>query len=161
LSGPTRAAGALAALAALAACASLGGARPRLVPLPGALHRLAALSPDAAVTLVAQELAARGVPLVTVSATEGYVESAWFSAATRGRAAEPFGADTGTVRIRVFADPTAGRTRLFAEVAMRFAWDPSLPERELERMVPEGHGALALLREVLDLLPGVDERAQP
>lgn len=53
------------------------------------------------------------------------------------------------VKLRFFADPVAGRTRLVMECARRVMVDLSLPERELERPVPQGHPGRALLDSVV------------
>jgi len=49
------------------------------------------------------------------------------------------------VKVRFFADPVAGKTRLAAECVRRIADDPSEPERDLERMVPDSSPGRILL----------------
>ena len=49
------------------------------------------------------------------------------------------------MKLRLFADPTAGKTRLAAECVRRIAYDPSEPERDLERMVPDSTPEHAIL----------------
>jgi hypothetical protein len=44
---------------------------------------------------------------------------------------------------------------LLAECVMRIAWDPSVPERELERMVPEGHPGRVLLDTLIAVVPQI------
>jgi len=56
------------------------------------------------------------------------------------------------VKLRFFSDPVGGgtRTRLFAEAVTRVAWDPSVDQRELERMVPDAHPARAILTSLIE-----------
>ncbi len=101
---------------------------------------------------MAAELGRREIPLVRVSPEEGYLESAWFDVATKRAVAPPFGAVAGVVKLRVFADPVGGgrNTRLFVEAVTRVAWDPSVPERELERMVAADHPVRRMLNELIE-----------
>jgi hypothetical protein len=64
------------------------------------------------------------------------------------------------VKLRFFSDPTAGHARVVGEVVRRVIVDPSLPERELERIVPEGHPGRALLEMVLAAGLGLPRPAQ-
>ena len=57
-----------------------------------------------------------------------------------------------TIKVRFFCDPTAGKTRLVAEVVTSYAMDPSRPAREMERMAPEGHPGREVLTQILDRL---------
>jgi hypothetical protein len=52
-------------------------------------------------------------------------------------------------KLRFFADPTAGRTRLVAECVRRIAEDPSEPERDMERMVPDSSPGRMLLDSIV------------
>ncbi len=113
--------------------------------------------------LLETELRSRTVPLATVAPNEGYLETAWFDAETRAAARASAGRRPMVVKVRVFADPTGAGTRavVFVEAVTRFAWDPSVPERELERMVPEGHPARSLLTEIMAALPRVAPPSPP
>jgi hypothetical protein len=93
----------------------------------------------------ARELRAAGLGVAVADPAEGYLESSWYdlarkvSVSGRGRDLDQI------VKLRFFADPTAGKTRLAAECVRRIAVDPSEPERDLERMVPDstpGHVVL-------------------
>ena len=105
---------------------------------------------------VTQQLAASvlrvGLPVRTAEPREGYLESGWFDVQARRPAREPFDRLDSIVKLRFFADPAFGHTRLFAECVVRMAWDPSVPPRDLERMPPAGHPGRALLDSVLAVM---------
>jgi hypothetical protein len=130
-------------------CAALGGVRPRYAPLPGSVTVTVAARADSVTALLAEAARQSGLEVETISTTEGYLETAWFRLDTRTTVPPPASVLDRTVKLRFFADPVAGRTRLIAECAVRIAFDPSLPERDLERMVPEGHPGRELLAEIL------------
>ncbi len=105
---------------------------------------------------VTQQLAASvtrvGLPVRTTEPREGYLESGWFDVQAHQPAREPFDRLDSIVKLRFFADPAFGHTRLFAECVVRVAWDPSVPPRDLERMPPAGHPGRALLDSVLTVM---------
>lgn len=87
------------------------------------------------------------------SPEEGYIETQWFSLTTRASSLEPDMHDLEhSVKVRFFCDPTAGKTRVVAEVVTSYAMDPSRPTREMERMTPEGHPGREVLTQILDRL---------
>jgi hypothetical protein len=137
---------ALVALA-LAACATLTSVRPRFGPLPGSI--LVRVDADPAAVIRAAEAAARDAGLRVAASVpeEGYLETAWHDLADSTALRLP--RQERRVRLRMFADPSSGRTLLIAECAVRLYEDPSLPERELEHMVPETHPGYRLLQEIL------------
>jgi hypothetical protein len=136
-------------LAAVALACAAGGIRPRLLPAPGAVMLVLDL-PAAEVTDSLAAAARRaGLMLFAVAPREGYVETRWFDLDAHATTRPPFDRLERVVKLRFFADPVAGRTRLFAECVVRIAWDPSVPERDLERMPPAGHPGRALLDSVL------------
>ncbi len=144
---------ATAAAAAFLACAGLGGVRPRYGPVPGSLAVELTGAPDAVTLAAADALRVAGLTPQVVSAAEGYVESQWYDVTTRASSARAAFTGLGrVVKLRFFADPTAGHTHLAAEAVVAYAVDPSLPRRELERMAPEGHQGLVILRGILDRL---------
>jgi hypothetical protein len=143
-----------AALVALAAagtvgCASFVGVRPRYGPVPGSVLVELEPPPDSVIRALAAATRARGFIVRTAAPREGYLESDWLDLATRDTARARSDRLDRVVKLRFFADPVAGRTRLLAECVHRIMVDPSLPERELERMVPDGHPGRALLDSVL------------
>ena len=118
-------------------------------PVPGSVFLQLDQPADAVIRELAAEAQAEGLHLLFVSPEEGYLETEWYDLGTR-QAVQPDARDLDrVVKLRFFADPVAGKTRLMAECVTRIFYDPSLPPRELERMTPEGHPGRALLEEVL------------
>lgn len=119
--------------------------RPVYGPLPGSVSLQLDAVPDAVIVAAAREVRAAGLSVARVAADEGYLETEWYDLATK-RTVSARAADLDhIVKLRLFADPTAGKTRLAAECVVRIAYDPSEPERDLERMVPDSTPAHALL----------------
>ena len=127
-----------------AACAT-GGQRPRFGAQPQSVSLTVRQPADSVVVHLAARARALGLPVHRAAPREGYLETGWFDVARAAEVAAPYGRMDSIVRWRVFADPVQGHTRVLAECVWRIAWDPSLPERELERMVPAGHPGLVLL----------------
>ena len=136
------------AAAAAAACAT-GGVRPRYGPVPQAVMLVLDLPAAEVTDSMAAATRRAGLSVLQVAAREGYVESGWFDLDARAATRVPFERQDRIVKLRFFADPVAGQTRLFAECVVRIAWDPSVPERDLERMPPAGHPGRALLDSLL------------
>jgi hypothetical protein len=145
---------ALVALAwCVAGCAALGGVRPFYGPVPGSETFLLNALPDAVTRAAAEEVQHAGLTLQWISPAEGYVETQWFNVTTHVSTPDPVLSDLDhTVKLRFFADPTAGRTRLAAEAVTTYVVDPSRPQREMERMTPPGHPGREVLTEVVDRL---------
>ncbi len=92
-----------------------------------------------------REVQAAGLRVARAAADEGYLETEWYDvAARRTVSARALDLDH-IVKLRLFADPKAGKTYLAAECVRRIAWDPSMPERDLERMVPDSTPERAVL----------------
>ncbi len=109
--------------------------------------------PAGAVTeSLATSLRRVGVVVRTSEPREGYLESQWFDVQAHRAASDPFDRLDSIVKLRFFADPAFGHTRLFAECVVRIAWDPSVPQRDLERTPAQGHPGLALLDSVLAVM---------
>lgn len=143
----------LATTVGLAACAGLGGVRPYYGPVPGSVSIEFAAPPDVVTRAASEEVQHAGLALQWMSAAEGYVETEWFNVTTRVSSPNPDPGDLDhSVKLRFFADPTAGKTRLAAEVVTTYAVDPSRPQREMERMAPEGHPGREVLTQILDRL---------
>jgi len=139
--------------AVLAACAAMGGVRPRYGPVPESVSLLLDAPPDAVTRAAAEEVQHAGLRLQWLSPEEGYLETQWYDLGSRESATEPRFRDLErTVKIRLFADPTAGKTRLVAECVFTTLVDPSRPMRELERMTPLGHAGREILQQVLNRL---------
>lgn len=143
----------LFALAALAGCAALGGVRPFYGPVQGSVDLLLNAPADAVARAAAEEVQHAGLALQWMSPAEGYVETQWFNVTSRASTPDPDLRDLAhSVKLRFFADPTAGKTRLAAEAVNTYAVDPSRPQREMERMAPEGDPGREVLTQILDRL---------
>lgn len=130
----------------------MGGVRPRLEPAPFAILAEARYSADATVAVLDSAVRARGLQISASSPAEGYLETGWFDAVSRSPANGSLDTYTRVVRLRFFVDPVMGRTRVIAECVRRIAFDPSTPERDLERMVPGNHPGRALLDTLISLV---------
>jgi hypothetical protein len=113
--------------------------RPPFTPVPEAAGTEVRLPVPQATQRLAEALKADSIPVRKVQTRDGYMETGWFSTATRrgasGRALGP-----GVVRIRAWADPARpGSSQLTVETVYRPLRDPSLPDRELEREVAPDH----------------------
>ncbi len=145
---PARRAAICTLLVAFAACAT-GGLRPRYGARPDARALDVPDSADRIVTVLETRARAFGLGIVRSVPREGYLETAWYDLGARAPTGPPFENLDRIVKLRFFADPWQGKTRVLAECVWRIAWDPSTPERDLERMVPADHPGRALLDSVL------------
>jgi len=136
-----------------AGCQSFGGIRPRHSPLPESVRRMSPQPAAEVISLLEAAVRASGLEVARSAPREGYLETRWFDLDRRASVAPPFSGFDRVVKLRFYADPEQGRTRLLAECTVRIVWDPSLPERELERMVPEGHAGRALLDSIVAAVP--------
>src|SRR5262249_7692870 len=141
-------AGALALLMTLTACTS-ASVRPSYDPFPNAA--IDTIQADAAVVIreAAERIVARGLALRTNAPREGYLETRWFDLASRK--SNPRGSDPNRIiRLRLYADAaTPAATKLTVETVYRRNIDPSVPERQLELMVPTGSPGDTLARAVM------------
>ena len=119
--------------------------RPVYGPLPGSVSLQLDALPDAVIIAAAHEVQAAGLKVASVAADEGYLETAWYDVVTRRTVDARTRHFDHIVKLRLFADPTAGKTRLAAECVARIAYDPSEPARDLERMVPDSTPEHAIL----------------
>ena len=130
-------------------------------PLPGSVTVPLDGVPDLVIDAAARELAAGGLRVVRIAPDEGYLETEWYDVAARRTVnARATGFDH-IVKLRLFADPTAGKTRLAAECVVRIGYDPSTPERDLERMVPDSTPAHAILDSLIARLKVVFPPPKP
>ncbi len=119
--------------------------RPVWGPLPGSVAVHLDAAPDAVITAAEREVRAAGLKVVAIAADEGYLETEWYDVLTKRTVSARAMDLDHIVKLRLYADPTAGKTRLVAECVRRIAFDPSEPERDLERMVPDSTPQHALL----------------
>jgi hypothetical protein len=137
-----------AALALVSGC-QLATTRPPFEPLPEARHADLALPRGEATARVAEALREDSIPLARVEPRDGYMESAWFEAET-GRVVPGGRLGARVVRVRGWIEPVRVRqSELRMEAVFRRTWDPSLPERELERSVAPDHPVLVRLDSVI------------
>jgi hypothetical protein len=106
---------------------------------------------------VARQLDSAGFRIHVSDPAEGYLETEWYDLATRRTVSATARDLDHMVKLRFFADPTAGHARLAAECVRRIAWDPSEPERDLERMVADSTPG----RVMLDSLMAKLQRTYP
>jgi len=152
-SPPGRPGAMVAALLLLAsACAGVGGVRPRYGALPQAAQTTIDGGPTAITQLIDNTVRGAGLQVTAAAAREGYVETAWFEIGSRRPVSLPFTNMDRVVKLRFFVDPSQGRTRIVAECVYRIAWDPSVPARELERMVPDDHPGRLLLDSIVAII---------
>ena len=113
--------------------------RPFFPPVTGAAQAEIELETRNATAALADVLRSDSLPLTRVEPRDGYLETEWFSVATRRpTGARPLG--PGVVQVRAWVDPTRlGHSRLTVETVYRPLADPSLPARALDRQVPVDH----------------------
>jgi hypothetical protein len=131
---------ALGVVLAVSACDPFSK-RPRLEPLPLApVAELKGKRPDVSEKTIAR-LREDSLPLAHVTVKDAYAESPWLdSASMQPTTRRPLGTDV--VKFRTWVDPSKpGYSRITIEPVYRVSADPSVPERELDRLVPEGHPA--------------------
>jgi hypothetical protein len=149
---------ALLAAVALTACSRLtfsgvfGGVRPLYGPVPGSLALQLDAQPAAVIVAATREVRAAGLDVARVAANEGYLESQWYDVGTHRSVTDRARDLDRVVKLRFFADPTAGKTHLAAECVRRIADDPSEPERYWERMVPDSTPGRVLLDSIVGRL---------
>lgn len=129
---------ALAGLFLVAACQATT-TRPPFTPLPQAPVVELELAQAAGTGIVVNAFTADSLPVAHSDPRDGYVDSGWFDAETLAPAGGiPLGA--GTVRIRAWLNPSIPNHVLATfEAVYRPEADPSLPDRELERLLPPEH----------------------
>lgn len=122
----------------MAAC-QLATTRPPFEPVPEARHADVSLSRLEATERLAEALRSDSIPLARVEPRDGYLETPWFSVET-GRPVSSKRTGDSVVRVRGWVEPARVRyAELRVETVFRRVWDPSLPERELERAVRRDH----------------------
>jgi len=140
----------LAVLFALITACATGGVRPRYGALPDAVVITRIIrSPTLVIGDLEAAIRRAGLSVARYAPGEGFLETRWFDVASRAVAGAPYTHLDQTIRLRFFADPDQGKTRLVGEAVGMIAWDPSLPERDLERMLPAAHPGRVLLDSML------------
>ncbi len=138
---------ALVSLAALACYPS--STRPDLTPLLEAPRLELELELPQATRALAVALDADSFPVRRTEPDDGWLETGWFNGVSMLPTSErPLGINV--VKLRGFVEPgRANHSVVTVEIVYRAAANPSLPGRELDKVVPEWHPVAARLREVL------------
>lgn len=128
--------------------------RPPFDALPTAALAEVELGLAGATRALAGALVADSLPVARVEARDGFLDSGWFESGTLSPSSRlPVGPEI--VRVRAWATPTKpGFVELAVETVYRPLADPSRPDRDLERSVPEEHPVQrrvsAVLRRLLE-----------
>jgi hypothetical protein len=128
--------------------------RPAVHPLPLAPSAEVKGKPPAVSERILDAARAAGLPLALAAPTDGYAETPWLdTAGFQATSRRPLGADV--VRYRMWVDAARPNySRVTIEPSYRLAADPSLPERELDRLVPAGHPAYVRAESLLVRMGG-------
>lgn len=135
--------------------------RPYYPPVTGAPAGEIELDVVPATDALADVLRSDSFPVTRVERRDGYIETAWFDAATKapvtGRVLGP-----DVVQIRAWVNPAKLHTsRVTIETTYRPLADPSLTPRELDRQVPPDHPVgkrvLEIVTELAKLYAGTTE----
>ena len=138
--------------AALAAVAAAGcqpaTSRPDFTPGPRAADAELELPREEATTRLAGALLQADIPVTHVRPRDGYLETPWFDTTGHLITGRALGSDA--VRVRAWVDPAQpGHSLVKVETVYRPAADPSRPERDLEREVPDSNPVARRLRSAL------------
>lgn len=151
MSGAARRVGtrAVAAAAAAALACRATTQRPPFQPFPATQPIEVELEMAEATDTLARRLAADSIPVGRVVPADGYLETPWFDAASgTPTSRRPVGPEV--VRVRGWVTPSkAYHSEVQVEAVYRPVADPSLDERELERVVSDSHPATLRVRRVL------------
>lgn len=129
------------------------GTRPHFGPQPGAVVDTLSAGPGTVIRTLATQLTAEGLTVRSISAAEGYLETAWFDPVTKRSVGREHGHADRVIRIRAFADSIPPiKTELSLETVFLRTADPSASGREEEILAPPGHpGDSLTLRVLADL----------
>ena len=84
--------------------------------------------------------AEQGMQVMWSSPSEGYLETQWYNLQSRQSGDINTGALDRTVRFRFWADPIDQlSSRVTAEAVWLRGYDPSIPIRDQESLVPDAH----------------------
>jgi hypothetical protein len=126
--------------------------RPDLTPRPEAPRVELELEVPQATRALALALDADSFPVVRTEPLDGWLETGWFNGITLLPTRErPLGINV--VRLRGFVEPgRANHSMVTVEIVYRPQANPSLPDRELEVVVPDWHPVAGRLRTVMQRL---------
>ncbi len=123
--------------------------RPRFGPVPGSLSLQLAVQPDALIAAVDSAVTRAGLVVERSAPDEGYLETRWYDVAAQRTVGARARNLADVVKLRFFADPTAGHTHLAAECVVRLMDDPSEPPRYWERMAADSTPGRVLLDSIV------------
>ena len=133
----------------MGACGAVN-TRPYLTPLPGALIDTLQADPMVVIERIAAQVIAEGVTIRIMAADEGFLESRWQELTLSADEDAIVRDSHSTIRLRFFADPIGERqTQLTSEAVTLGVLDPSLSERERERLVTSDHPGGQLARKIV------------
>ncbi len=123
--------------------------RPYYPPVTGAVQAEVELEVKGATGALADVLRSDSLPVTKVVVRDGYIETAWFDAATR-RATSARRLGPEVVQVRAWVDPTSsGHSRLTVETVFRPVADASRSPRDLDRQVPIDHPVGKRMEEIV------------
>jgi hypothetical protein len=122
--------------------------RPNLLPFPTASVDTVVGDPSVILEAARDTVLGLGMTLRAASPAEGYLETRWFDPATRRSQRNNTNARR-LVRMRVWTDlVTPSETQVVVETVYRRNLDPSVPDREVERVSDPGTPGDSLTRSV-------------
>ena len=122
--------------------------RPEFTPGPRTADAELELPREEATTRLAGALLQANIPVTHVRPRDGYLETPWFDTTGHLLSGRALGSDA--VRVRAWVDPAQpGHSLVKVETVYRPAADPSRPERDLEREVPDSNPVARRLRSAL------------
>lgn len=141
----------MAGAALLAGC-YLESTRPAFGPLPEASTFEVELAVPEATQRLAEALRNDSIPALEVHPRDGWLQTPWFHAASGARAeGAPVG--EGVVRVRGWVEVgRPGHSDITLETVYHRVVDPSVPERQLDRIVGPTNPAAIRVKVVIDSL---------
>lgn len=153
--------GLLLAVVLPATACSPATTRPYYPPATGAAQAELELEVKSATGALADVLRSDSLPVSKVEVRDGYIETAWFDAATkaatRRRVVGP-----GVVQVRAWVNPSRqGFSTIIVETVYRPLADPSRAPRDLEEQVPPDHPVGRRIEQVVSELARLYNREEP
>ena len=122
--------------------------RPNIRPFPQAAFDTVVADPAALADSARVAVASLGMNVRAFSAAEGYLETRWFDLETK-RSHSGNDHPSRMVRLRVWTDLVTPReSQVVIETVLRRTIDPSVPDREVERVAEPGSSADSLTQAV-------------
>lgn len=139
----------VAVIAGAAACAA-GSARPAFAPHPRALRDTLRTTPGPVIRELSPRIGAEGLQIQFSSEKDGYLETQFYNVMTRQVSGPERGQPDLTVMLRFWVDSLGpDQSVIIGEAVYKAAFDPSIPQREAEPMVPPTHEGMRILQRVM------------